>query len=139
MNDIAFSLVSAPFLNPRSLSGVISSSVSSVSRVVLSKVAGVLYEWSKRRDSLPLGALPYLVGATFPLVGVAVPFWLYFRSIEAKVRSGSHSFTGTIIQELLRFLGVSSYLFIDRSVCWGLYQGGDLFVGDQRGCLMPIV
>ncbi|CAM9377998.1 unnamed protein product, partial [Hapterophycus canaliculatus] len=49
-------------------------------------VAGVLYEWSKRRQQLPLGALPYLVGSVFPLVGVAVPFWLYVRSVEAKVR-----------------------------------------------------
>ncbi|CAN0542296.1 unnamed protein product, partial [Ectocarpus sp. 12 AP-2014] len=40
--------------------------------------------WSKRRQQLPLGALPYLVGSVFPLVGVAVPFWLYLRSVEAK-------------------------------------------------------
>lgn len=52
----------------------------------LPQVAGVLYEWSKRRHNLPLGSLPYLVGSVFPLVGVAVPFMLYLRSIEEKVR-----------------------------------------------------
>eukprot|EP00903_Cladosiphon_okamuranus_P015364 g14190.t1 len=60
----------------------------SMARVISPVVAGVLYEWSKRRQQLPLGALPYLVGSVFPMVGVAVPFWLYLRSVEAKKRSG---------------------------------------------------
>lgn len=47
----------------------------------------MLYEWSKRADKVPLGALPYLVGSAFPLVGVAVPFWLYLRSVDTKVRN----------------------------------------------------
>lgn len=47
----------------------------------------MLYEWSKQRNRLPLGALPYLVGSVFPLLGVAVPFWLYLRSVDSKVRA----------------------------------------------------
>lgn len=62
------------------------------------QVAGMLYEWSKRRDSLPLGALPYLVGSAFPLVGVAVPFWLYLRSVEAKV--GVHAYRVVLLRTL---------------------------------------
>ncbi|CAN0467896.1 unnamed protein product, partial [Discosporangium mesarthrocarpum] len=44
--------------------------------------------FSKRKNNLPLGALPYLVGSAFPLLGIAVPFALYMRSVEAKASGG---------------------------------------------------
>ena len=53
-------------------------------RIVSPLIAGLLYEMSKRQSSLPIGALPYLIGAIFPAAGVLVPLGLYFQSLRRK-------------------------------------------------------
>ena len=61
-------------------------------RVVSPLVAGILYEMSKRgADSnsslkwrVPVGALPYLLGAFFPAIGTLLPLALYLQSRAKK-------------------------------------------------------
>ena len=53
-------------------------------RIVSPLIAGLLYEMSKRQSSMPIGALPYLVGSIFPAAGVFVPLVLYFQSLRKK-------------------------------------------------------
>ena len=53
-------------------------------RVLSPLVAGFLYEKSKQSGLLPIGALPFLVGAMFPAIGIAVPCYLYIRSVSKK-------------------------------------------------------
>ncbi|TFJ86976.1 hypothetical protein NSK_001310 [Nannochloropsis salina CCMP1776] len=57
----------------------------SCARIISPLVAGILYEWSKEPGHpLPPGALPYIAGSAFPLLGVMVPTVLYLKSIERK-------------------------------------------------------
>ncbi|KAM3569762.1 hypothetical protein VYU27_008142 [Nannochloropsis oceanica] len=57
----------------------------SCARIISPLVAGMLYEWSKEPGHpLPPGALPYIAGSAFPLLGVMVPTILYLKSIERK-------------------------------------------------------
>mmetsp|Transcript_16133 Transcript_16133/g.21038 ORF Transcript_16133/g.21038 Transcript_16133/m.21038 type:complete len:665 (+) Transcript_16133:68-2062(+) len=58
----------------------------SCARMISPLVAGILYERSKRMDLLPLGALPYLAGASAPLLAMAPPFFLYLRSVRKKIK-----------------------------------------------------
>jgi hypothetical protein len=60
----------------------------SCARIVSPLLAGILYERSKKMGTLPPGALPYIAGALFPLLGIMVPTVLYLRSIEAKKAAG---------------------------------------------------
>lgn len=53
-------------------------------RVLSPVIAGLLYERSKSIGLLPVGALPFLAGALFPAVGVAVPVLLYIWSVNKK-------------------------------------------------------
>ena len=55
-------------------------------RIVSPLIAGLLYEMSKKPSSrsLPIGALPYLVGSLFTAAGVLVPLALYSQSIRRK-------------------------------------------------------
>ncbi|CAM9646203.1 unnamed protein product, partial [Chrysoparadoxa australica] len=70
----------------RSLS--LNTAAQSAARVVSPLVAGVLYERSRIRGALPLGALPYVVGSLFPLVAIAIPFGLYCQSVGVKKAAG---------------------------------------------------
>lgn len=53
-------------------------------RVVSPLIAGYLYEASKKMKAFPIGALPYLTGALFPLVGTVVPYMFYSQSVKRK-------------------------------------------------------
>lgn len=60
-------------------------------RIISPLVAGLLYEYSKHHREglwswlrLPRGALPFLFGAAFPAIGVAVPSILYAWSMNRK-------------------------------------------------------
>lgn len=58
-------------------------------RVISPLVAGLVYEYSKDFEmgnalGLPVGALPFLLGALFPAFGISVPSLLYIWSISNK-------------------------------------------------------
>jgi Na+/melibiose symporter-like transporter len=49
-------------------------------RVLSPVVAGFLYEQSKQKGALPIGALPFLLGGIFPAIGIMIPLvLLYFQ------------------------------------------------------------
>lgn len=50
-------------------------------RVISPLVAGLLYEMSKSSTILPVGALPFIMGALFPAVATLAPFYLYMKNI----------------------------------------------------------
>lgn len=54
------------------------------SRVLSPIVAGLLYEKSKQSRTLPVGALPFLVGSLGPCIAVAIPSILFIQSINRK-------------------------------------------------------
>jgi MFS family permease len=56
----------------------------SVARVLSPLVSGLLYEQSKKSKSLPLGALPFLIGSFFPALAIIIPSILYCESISKK-------------------------------------------------------
>lgn len=57
-------------------------------RVISPLVAGILYEKSKGLAiKLPLGAIPFLLGALFPTIGIAIPTFLFYQNnLEKKKR-----------------------------------------------------
>ena len=55
-------------------------------RVLSPLIAGLLYEQSKKWGALPMGALPFLVGAMAPAIAIAIPSFLYITSVEKKRR-----------------------------------------------------
>lgn len=56
-------------------------------RVVSPLIAGMLYEYSKQPHAwLPVGALPFLVGAMCPLVALTIPTYLYLQKRARKLR-----------------------------------------------------
>ena len=73
---------SAPATQGRDLA--LNQAAQSCARVLSPLFAGLLYERSKQSGSLPVGALPFLAGAAFPAVGIAIPALLYIRSITNK-------------------------------------------------------
>mmetsp|Transcript_13474 Transcript_13474/g.13038 ORF Transcript_13474/g.13038 Transcript_13474/m.13038 type:complete len:621 (+) Transcript_13474:176-2038(+) len=73
---------SAPATQGRDLA--FNQAAQSCARVLSPLFAGLLYERSKRSGSLPVGALPFLAGAAFPAVGIAIPALLYIRSVARK-------------------------------------------------------
>lgn len=56
----------------------------SCARVLSPLFAGILYEKSKLTGGLPVGALPFLAGALFPLLGISIPAILYFKNSNLK-------------------------------------------------------
>ena len=57
-------------------------------RVISPLIAGLVYEYSKDFKmgdalGLPVGALPFLLGALFPALGISVPSLLYIWSISS--------------------------------------------------------
>ena len=73
---------SAPATQGRDLA--LNQAAQSCARVLSPLFAGLLYERSKQSGSLPVGALPFLAGAAFPAVGIAIPALLYIKSITNK-------------------------------------------------------
>ena len=73
---------SAPATQGRDLA--FNQAAQSCARVLSPLFAGLLYERSKQSGSLPVGALPFLAGAAFPAVGIAIPALLYIRSVANK-------------------------------------------------------
>lgn len=57
----------------------------SCARVLSPLIAGTLYERSKKSMRLPVGALPFLAGAFFPAMGIAIPALLYHNSRRKKM------------------------------------------------------
>lgn len=56
-------------------------------RVVSPLIAGMLYEYSKQPHAwLPVGALPFLVGAMCPLIALTIPTYLYLQKRARKMR-----------------------------------------------------
>lgn len=63
-------------------------------RVVSPLIAGMLYEYSKQPHAwLPVGALPFLVGAMCPLIALTIPTYLYLQKRARKLRRFSSLFT----------------------------------------------
>ena len=73
---------SAPATQGRDLA--FNQAAQSCARVISPLFAGLLYEKSKQSGSLPVGALPFLAGAVFPAIGIAIPALLYIRSVSNK-------------------------------------------------------
>ena len=73
---------SAPATQGRDLA--FNQAAQSCARVLSPLFAGLLYERSKKSGNLPVGALPFLAGAAFPAVGIAIPALLYIRSVANK-------------------------------------------------------
>ena len=73
---------SAPATQGRDLA--LNQAAQSCARVLSPLFAGLLYEKSKLSGSLPVGALPFLIGAIFPAVSIAIPALLYIRSVSNK-------------------------------------------------------
>ena len=73
---------SAPATQGRDLA--FNQAAQSCARVLSPLFAGLLYERSKKSGNLPVGALPFLAGAAFPAIGIAIPALLYIRSVANK-------------------------------------------------------
>lgn len=68
-------------------------------RVISPLCAGVLYEYSKRPNSiLPVGALPFLAGAVCPAVAIAVPSFLYWQNRRLKLQQTSSNPSSSLLQ-----------------------------------------
>ncbi|NDC43293.1 MAG: MFS transporter [Chitinophagia bacterium] len=81
---------SSPQSQGRDLS--LNQAAQSVGRVLSPLVAGILYERSKlwgRTGILPPGALPFLVAAVLPAIGVVLPCLLLFKSRARKQKAGA--------------------------------------------------
>ena len=46
-----------------------------------------IHAGGKRIDSLPVGALPFIVGSLFPAVAITIPSLLYIRSVSRKAKN----------------------------------------------------
>ena len=63
-------------------------------RIISPILAGLLYEYSKKKTSwcyrigLPAGSLPFLLGALFPAAAVSIPYILLAWNRSNKVKRG---------------------------------------------------
>ena len=92
--DTALVSLITRYSSPQSLGRDLSlnQAAQSVGRVLSPLVAGLLYEHSRARSRrvpslLPAGALPFLVAAVLPAVGVLLPFVLLLQSRARKAKS----------------------------------------------------
>ena len=92
--DTALVSLITRYSSPQSLGRDLSlnQAAQSVGRVLSPLVAGLLYEQSRARSRrvpsiLPAGALPFLVAAVLPAVGVLLPFVLLLQSRARKAKS----------------------------------------------------